>query len=59
MSSAQLHHDGQPGRKREQLGLAKHGAGEEAQIAWDRSDGGPEKELKAGRKSPEESKLLG
>lgn len=58
MSSAQRHHDGQPGRKRQQLGLVKHGAGEEAQTVWDRSEERLEKELK-GRKSPEDSKLLG
>lgn len=38
MSSTQVHHDGQPGRKREQLGLAKYGAGGETQIVRERFD---------------------
>lgn len=60
MSSAQMHHDGQPGRKRQQLGLAKHGAGGDAQMVWERSDERFEKEEK-GLKSPgdQPSKVLG
>lgn len=33
MSSAEIHHDGQPGRKRQPLGLARHGAATVATVA--------------------------
>lgn len=47
MSSAEMHHGGKPGRKREQLGLVRHGVGGEAQVVWDRSD---DERLEEGRK---------
>lgn len=61
MSSAEIHHGGKPGRKREQLGLVKHGVGGEAQVVWDRSGGGLEEGETVRRKGAEDHpvKVLG
>lgn len=47
MTSEELRHDGQQGRKRQTLGLAKHGAGVDERV--DERQRGVEREVRPGR----------